>query len=75
MEHSSRCPTCCHEHEPENPRGLQLPDELDFLEEDLAEAELHLVVFSDPQGTFARLRFQAQVSEQIHDYRYCGLPA
>ena len=78
MEHSSyasRCPACRYKHEPKNPRALLLPDELDSLEQDLAEAELHLVMFSDPQGTFERLRFQAQISQEIHDYRYRGLPA
>ena len=55
-------------------RALELPDDLDLVEADLEEAELQLLVFNDPQGTCATLRFQAQVSEEIHDCRWRGLP-
>ena len=65
MEHTSRCPACRHEHEPENPRALELPDDLDLIEADSEEAELQLLIVNDPQGTFATLRFQAQVSERF----------
>ena len=74
MEHTSRCPACRHEHEPENPRALELPDDLDLIEADSEEAELQLLIVNDPQGTFATLRFQAQVSEEIYEYRSRGLP-
>ena len=67
LTHTSRCPACRHENEPENPRALELPD-------DLEEAELQLLMFNDPEGTFTTIRFQAQVSEEIRDYRFRGLP-
>ena len=57
-----------------NQKTLELPEELDLIEADLEEAELQLLVFNDPEGTFATMRFQAQVSEEIHDYRFRGLP-
>ena len=66
MEHTSRCPACRHEHEPENPHALELPDDLDLIEADSEEAELQLLIVNDPQGTFATLRFQARVSEEIY---------
>ena len=74
LTHTSRCPACRHENEPENPRALELPDDLDLVEVDLEEAASQLLVFNDPEGTFATIRFQAQVSEEIHDYRFRGLP-
>ena len=74
LTHTSRCPACRHENEPENPRALELPDDLDLVEVDLEEAESQLLVFNDPEGAFATIRFQAQVSEEIHDYRFRGLP-
>ena len=73
MTHTSRCPACRYENEPENPRALELPQEFD-LEADLEEAELQLLVFSDPEGTFATIQFQAQVSEEITKHRFRGLP-
>ena len=73
MTHTSRCPACRYENEPENPRALEIPQEFD-LEADLEEAELQLLVFSDPEGTFATIRFQAQVSKEITNYRFRGLP-
>ena len=73
MTHTSRCPACRYENEPENPRALELPEEFD-LEADLEEAELQLLVFSDAEGTFATMRFQAQVLEEIKNYRFRGLP-
>ena len=51
--HTSRCPACRHENEPENPRALELPGELHLIEADLEEAELQLLVFNDPEGTLA----------------------
>ena len=74
LTHTSRCPACRHEHQPENPHALELPDDLDLIKADLEKAKLQLLIFNDPQGTFATLRFQAQVSEEIHDYRSRGLP-
>ena len=74
LTHTSRCPACRHENEPENPQALELPDDLDLVEVDLEEAASQLLVFNDPEGTFATIRFQAQVSEEIHDYRFRGLP-
>ena len=56
LTHTSRCPACRHENEPENPRALELPDDLDLVEVDLEEAESQLLVFNDPEGTFATIR-------------------
>ena len=73
LTHTSRCPACWHENEPENPRALELPEEFD-LEADLEEAELQLLVFSDPEGTFVTMRFQGQFLVEIANYRFRGLP-
>ena len=73
LTHTSRCPACWHENEPENPRALELPEEFD-LEADLEEAELQLLVFSDPEGTFVTMRFHGQFLVEITNYRFSGLP-
>ena len=57
LTHTSRCPACRHKNEPENPRALELPDDLDLVEVDLEEAESQLLVFNDPEGTFATIHF------------------
>ena len=57
LTHTSRCPACCHENEPENPQALEFPDDLDLVEVDLEEAESQLLVLNDPEGTFATIRF------------------
>ena len=75
LTHLSHCPACRHENKLENPRALELPDDLDLAEVDLEEAELQLLVFNDPEGTFfSTMRFQAQVCEEIHELRFRGLP-
>ena len=71
---TSNCAACRHEHEPNNPRALNIPLDisLEVLVGDLEEANIQFLVLGDPQGTLTTMRFQAQVSEEIHEYRQTG---